>query len=66
MKLNKQDFLITQFDRDHFRISIRKPFLFIFTRWVELTHVDADGEDEQPVEYKTFDDAANFINDIVE
>jgi len=64
MKPNKEDFQITQFDKEHFRVSIRKPFLCIFNRWVELTHID-NGE-EVPMEYKSFNECKEFINYITE
>lgn len=64
MKPTKKDFQITQFDKDRYRVSIRKRILFIFWLWIELTEVD--GDKEVPVDFNTFDECNDFINSIVE
>ncbi len=60
MMSSKRDFQISQFDKDHFQISIRKPFLLIFSKWVTLTHIE--DEKEVPVVFSSYTETVGFIN----
>ena len=60
MMTSKRDFQISQHDKDHFEVSIRKPFLFFFSRWVVLTHIE--DEKEVPVVFSAYSDTVEFIS----
>ena len=60
--MKKRDIMITLEDEKCFRINIRKRFLFFFTRWVRLTYRATEYSEEEPVEFKTLEEAKKFIN----
>jgi len=62
--LKKRDIQITLEDEKCFRILIKKRFLLFFTRWVKLMCREAENTEEIPVEFKTLQEAKDFINKI--
>ncbi len=62
--MRRKDFEIIQYDRDHFRVAQRLPFLWFFHIWVELTVIESNG-DEVVVQYPTFEQAKDLIDGIV-
>jgi hypothetical protein len=60
MKPTKQDLMISLIDEGVFRVYIRKRFLFVFWRWVEITYQEAENTQEYPIEFNTLTEAENF------
>jgi len=61
---SRRDFQISQHDKDHFEVSIRKPFLFFFSKWVVLTHIE--NEKEVPVVFSGYTQTVEFLSMICE
>jgi hypothetical protein len=64
MKPKKKDLMILLIDEDTYYITQRKPFLYIFKIWQILMYVEADGNEELPIEFKTKKEAEDFIEQI--
>lgn len=62
--LNKRDIQIILEDEECFRIQIKKHFLIFFTRWITLSYRETENTDEIPVEFKTLQEAKDFVNKI--
>ncbi len=62
MKLRKKSLMITLVDEATFHVSIRVWIFGVFPKWVELTSSVTENGDEQPIEFKTLDEAVTFIN----
>lgn len=58
--------MISLVDEASFRISIRVRIFGIFSKWVELMGAEAEHGPEVPIEFKTLDEAKNFIDLISE
>ena len=65
MKTTKQDLMIVHNDKDY-SISVCKPFLFFFKRWIPLTYQETENSDEKLLTFETFNEAENFIKNITE
>lgn len=66
MKLKKSDFQIMYETEGCYRILIRESFLWLFTRWVFVTCQETENSDETPLEFNTFKEATNFVDNIGE
>ena len=56
--------MITLEDEACFWIHVRKSFLFFFDRWLPLTYRETEYTEEQPIEFRTLQEAKNFVNKI--
>lgn len=61
MKLKKSDFQIMYETEGCYRILIREKFFWFFKRWVLVTTQEAENSDETPLEFKTFNEATDFV-----
>lgn len=66
MKVSKKDLMITYHTENCYRLSMRKKFLLVFSRWITLTYQEAENSKEEPIEFKTFLEAELFINNIAD
>lgn len=66
MKVSKKDLMITYHTENCYRLSMRKKFLLFFNRWIPLTYQEAENSKEEPVEFNSFFEAENFIENIAE
>ena len=48
---------------DKYRIAIKQSFLIFFKRWVEITWKEEDNV-ERPIEFKSFNDAVEFVDEV--
>lgn len=66
MKTQKKDLLITQIGKDQFQLFLRKRWLIFFERWIPLTYQEAENSNEIIYEFKSMDEAKEFIEIIAE
>ena len=66
MKIPKKDLMITYHTENCYRLSMRKKFLLVFSRWITLTYQEAENSIEEPIEFRSFLEAESFINNIAE
>lgn len=65
MRFNKSDFMIVRKKKKNYHILIKSKFLFIFERWLILTAQDTENTEPYPIEFKTFKEANEFIENFV-
>lgn len=66
MKIKKSDLMIVYHSEKRYRISMRKKVFWFFKRWVPVTYQEAENSAEIPIEFRTFADATEFINNVAE
>lgn len=49
-----------------FHVEYRKSFLYIFGYWQTLTYTETENSDDIPLEFKTLEEAIEFISYICE
>lgn len=65
MKLAKKDIMIVHHDKNY-SLSVRKPFLFFFKRWVPVTYQETENSNEELLTFESFSEAEKFIENITE
>ena len=64
MNLQKKNLMITYDNEFCYRVYIRKRVFLFFDKWVPLTYQETENSDEHIIEYRSFDEAKNFIDRI--
>lgn len=64
MRHKKSDFQIVFEDYNKFSIRVRKPFFWLFYRWIPLMYQETENTDETLLTFEKFEDASNFIDKI--
>lgn len=64
-RLTHKDFQILYISEGCYRISIRKPLFKFFYRWEALTYQEAENTEDKKLEFNTFAEATDFIENIL-
>lgn len=65
MKRQYQDFQILYITEGCYRVTVRKKVFWFFYKWIALTYQEAENTEEKPLEFETFKEATEFIDNIV-
>ena len=66
MNLTKSDFIITSKAHDCYTVSTRQYIFWLIPIWTELSYSSTENSDEEILEFKSFQDANEFINIIIQ
>lgn len=66
MRIVKKDLMITQKNEASYQLYLRQRWMFFFERWIPLTYQEGENSEEIIYEFKSFDEATEFINLITE
>ena len=64
MMTPKKNLMITYENEFCYRVYIRKRVFLFFDKWVPLTYQETENSDEHIIEYRTFNEAVDFVNRI--
>jgi hypothetical protein len=60
MKLSKRDLMVEILGETCYRVLYRKRFLYFISLWYEMTDQETENSPEQPIEFKTLEEAVSF------
>lgn len=60
----KSKFMIHEKGRNKFTVSTKQYIFWLIPIWVEITILEAENAPEQVAEFKTFEEAEEFVNSI--
>lgn len=64
IKPKKQDLMIIYYAENAYRVSMRKKIFWFIKKWVPITYQETENSPEVPLQFRTFDEATDFINAI--